>query len=268
MKKEKIEINILLFMLIEALFLLFFFKYSLLNIILGSILGILLSIILKKAYSNKVYQFILFITSFFLFITVTYKIANFISLNVLRSYSKIIIGIIITLLSIYLAKRKYHAFIKSVQITSYFYLFIKLISILLSIFNLNINNINVNLLTETNISLELVNISLIILFISSSIFFLTNHLVTIKSQLLSILNPLLLKIFCILIIGKTLFYLYEYPFINIFKKIKYFDFIERMEGVLSFQYLFSFFFLDAFLVIIIITIAEKIFKKKNELNSS
>ena len=67
----------------------------------------------------------------------------------------------------------------------------------------------------------------------------------------SVFNGFFIKIISIGIIGINLSYLYEYPYISILKKIKYFDFIERMEGILSLEYLCCFFFLISFLSMLI-----------------
>ena len=72
--KNKIEINILVFILIEALFLLFFIKYSFLNIIVGEIIGILLIYIDKKNECNSK-------------MTILYKIIAILKYNpILRKY--------------------------------------------------------------------------------------------------------------------------------------------------------------------------------------
>ena len=66
MKTNKIESNILLFIIIRGIFLLFFFKESLLNTILGSILGIILIFITNKLNLKKS-MFIKFILVIILF---------------------------------------------------------------------------------------------------------------------------------------------------------------------------------------------------------
>ena len=78
--KNKIEINILFFILSEALFLLFFIDYSILNIIVGTILGILLIIISKKINSkilSYIYHIILIPLAIICFYNIIYKLCLF-----------------------------------------------------------------------------------------------------------------------------------------------------------------------------------------------
>jgi ABC-type lipoprotein release transport system permease subunit len=51
---KKIELNILIFIIIEAIFLLYGFKINLINIILGTLLGIILINIFNKIKKNKI----------------------------------------------------------------------------------------------------------------------------------------------------------------------------------------------------------------------
>ena len=70
-----------------------------------------------------------------------------------------------------------------------------------------------------------------------------------KEIILSFLNPIYIKIISLTILGNTLSNLYQYPYVSYLKRIKYFDFIERMEGILSFEYLFCFIIMLSFLLL-------------------
>ena len=254
---KKIELNILIFLLIEALFLLYGIKINIINIIFGTILGLILITFFSKFKKNVFTKLTLIIISFYLFINSIYKISLFITINILNNYSNIYIIISIFIISYLLIKNQYHSYIKSVEIIFYFFIIIKLLSFFLIIPNININNININLLSELKINISSIYIGLIILFIHESIFYLTNNIPSKKIYLISSINPIIIKIISILIMGKTLFYIYDYPYFNILKRIKYLDFIERMEGILSFEYLFSFIVLLSYLLILIKSFIQK-----------
>ena len=247
----KVELNILIFILIEALFLLYGIKINLINIILGTILGIILITIFNKLKKKKLIEIFLLIITIIFFIYTVINISYFITYNILNNYSNFFIILSIIFISYLFIKNNYHSFIKSVEISFYFFIIIKIISFLLIIPNFNFNNININLLEELNINISTFYIGIIICYINLLIYYLTNYKVNKKIYLFSSINPIVIKISCILTMGRTLTYLYNYPYVNILKRIKYLDFIERMEGILSFQYLFSFFILSSFLLLMI-----------------
>ena len=248
---KKIELNILIFILIEALFLLYGIHINIINLIIGTIIGLILIIIFNRLNKHNIIKYIILIIAIILFINTLYSISSFIINNYLNNYSYFFIIISVLLISYLLVKNNYHSYIRSVEIIFYFFLIIKLISFFLVIPNINIENINYSLIDELKININSLYIGLIILFIHESIYYLTNNKVKNNIYIFSSLNIVLIKIICILVIGKTLFYLYKYPYINILKRIKYLDFIERMEGILSFEYLFCFIVLLAYFLILI-----------------
>ena len=261
MKVKKIELNLLIFILLEALFLLFFFKTNLINFILGSILGFIIYTILKRFSSNKIGKIILIIISLFLFFLILYHIIDFISYNILKNYSIWIISFSLIVTIYYLSIKGFHPFIKTLEISMYFVLFVKVLSIILLLPQININNFNQNLLTNISINNSFIIISLFTSFILLLTYTISNKEISIKEFSFSIIHPILLKLLIISILGKTLTDIYYYPYISVFKRIKYFDFIERMEGILSFQYLCSFFFLVTFVSLSILTLFKSIRKK-------
>ena len=242
---KKIEVDILLFMLIESLFLLFFFDENLSTIIIGIILGIILVSIFKHIKKNSIIKFILFIISLPLSIITIYNTTQFINFNILKGFS--IYPIILSFLgiSIYLVCKDYHTFIKSVSISFYFFIFLKLISLILIIPKTNINNL---LPIDNNINYHFILIGLSILYLYLSTNYLTNYQINKKRLFIILINPLFIKTITILTIGNTLLKLYKYPYVNYLKTIRYFDFIERIDGILSFEYLFSFFFFFTFIL--------------------
>lgn len=251
---KKIELNILLFTLIEAITVLFFFKEGILNTLLGLLIGIILVIHLRKVKTNTIISSIIFIISLFLFYTTTIKTSEFISFNILKNYPLIIITLCFILTSIYLSSKGYHTYIKTLEIIFYLFLFVKIVSLILVAPYINIHNITFN----TSINLHLLSISFSLLYFFFSIKYLTQDNISIKISFLSLGNALITKIITLSIIGQTLFNIYQYPYISILKKIKYFNIFERMDGILSFEYLICFLFLNSFFLLIIFKTTKKI----------
>ncbi len=246
---QKIELNILIFILIEALFLSYGIKITLINLILGTILGIILIMFFSKIKKYRLIKIILLLVSIFLLINSFIDITYFITNNLLYNYSFMVILLSLIITSYLLIKNGYHSFIKSIEIFFYFFLILKIISLFLTIPNVNFNNINNNLLIELKPNINLLFIGLIILYLHQTLFYLTNHKISKKIFLISILNPIIIKTISIMVIGINLYNLYNYPYINVLKRINYLNFIERMEGILSFEYLFCFITLLSFLLL-------------------
>ena len=252
-----IELNILVFMLIESLFLLYGIHFSLINILLGTLIGLLLIIIFSKIKKHNIIKFIILTVTIIISIISIIKVSNFITYNLLKNYSNLLIIISLLTISYFLIKNNYHSFIKSVEIIFYFFIIIKIISFLLVIPNVHLEYFNIDLLMELKPNISIFKISLIILYLHQLIYYLTNKKVNKKSYLISMINPIIIKLLSIMIIGRTLFYLYNYPYINVLKQIKYLDFFERMEGILAFGYLFSFIVLIGFLLLSIKILIKK-----------
>lgn len=259
---KKIEINILSFMLIESLILLFFFKESILNIIIGSIIGLVLIFLLRNIKFNVITKISLLIISVMISLSSIYLISDYIKENIIKFYPEIIIIIILVILSIHLSIKEYHTFIKSLLLSSYLYLFLKILSLILSIPNIDISNFNIKLLDELQVNINILYIGLMITYLYLGIKYLTDYKIKVKNYLINIINPIFIKILSLVILGRTLFYLYDYPYINILKRIKYLDFIERMEGIFSLFYLISFYFFLSFSILLVVDIAKKLLKKK------
>lgn len=259
---KKIELNVLTFILIEALYLLYMFKVSIINVVLGTIISIIIIFITKK---KKIFFFpklLFLLISLILTIITICQITHFINYNILKNYPSFIIMLTIFILALYLTNKGYHTYIKSLEITFYFFIFIKITSFILLISNINLTNLNYQLMQEISINYSFILPTIMILFVHFSIQYLTNTTIKAKSYIIGIINPIIWKLITISIMGVTLFNLYVYPYFNVLKSIKYLDFIERMEGILSFQYLITFFFLLSFLLLIIKSISQELFCKK------
>ena len=243
---KKIELNILSIMIFEGVFLLLFFNTSFMNIILGTILGIILIIITRNIKKNNIINLILFVILIPIFIIILLKITNFITYNILINYSFIPISISIILISYYLS-RKYHTFIKTIELFFYIILFIKIIKLLLLIPLINFNNITF----DFSIDYHLLLISLIIFLIYIYFFYYNDYKLSKSNIVISIINPSITKLMALLILGSPLTNIYKYPYINYLKNIKYLDFIERVDGLLSFEYILVFITLLSYILLII-----------------
>lgn len=267
MQTKKIESNILFFIIIQSIFLLFFFKESLLNITLGSIIGFILIKFydnLKLNNKNFVVKLILIITSLLSSLFILKNITNFIEYNILKDYSRFILGLSFTIICTLLSYKGYHSYIKSLELSSYIIGFLGISSILLLVNNIEIDNFNIQVLKETSFNYHFIFISLFIFFSHLTINYLNGYQLNNKVYFGSIFSIILLKLLTIGILGETLLNLYNYPYISILKRIKYLDFIERMEGILSLQYLFSFFFLFSFILLTIKFLLIDFFKIKKD----
>lgn len=251
---KKIEIDILLFILLEAISLLFFFKESFLTIIIGFIFGIILILLTKNIKKNKFTKLILLIISLFLIIITFYKIINFVSYNILKNYSLIAIIIPFLFLEIYLLFKNYHTFIRTLEVSFYFFLLIKVISAILIIPKLDLNNLNT---FDIIPNYHFVYIGFITWYLYKTINYLTNYLLNKKRIIVSFINPLIMKVITTLVLGNTVFNIYKYPYVNYLKTIRYFDFIERIDGILAFEYLFCFFYFSTFLLFSIKLLYQK-----------
>lgn len=256
---KKIEIDILFFILIEAMFLLFFFKESILTMILGIILGEILIYFSKKIKKNNITQFILFIITIPLSLITIHKTIYFINYNILKNYPIYVIIIPFLIISLYLVVKNYHTFIKSVEISFYLFIIIKIISFILIIPKLNFNNIVIS--HNIQITYRFILIGFSILYLDTAINYLTNYEINKKRSIISFINPLLIKILVIMSLGNTLSLIYKYPYVDYLKTIKYFDFIERIDGILSFEYLISFYYTFIFFLFIV----KKPLKRFNQL---
>lgn len=266
MQTKKIESNILFYTIIYSIFLLFFFKESLLNIILGSIIGFILIKICNKfkVKNNIIIKGLLTLILLIISTFILKNITNFLEYNILKNYSKFILGLSFIVICFLLSYRGYHSYIKALELSIYIIILLAITSILLLVYNVNINNFNIQVLKEVNINYHFLSISLFIFFCYFIINYLNGYKLNNKVYFGSIISIILFKLLTIGILGETLLNLYDYPYISILKRIKYLDFIERMEGLLSLQYLFYYFFLFSLALLSLKILITDIFRIKKD----
>ena len=265
MKINKIETNITFFILLFSNFLINFHSLSILSIIIGSILAFLLitltnNLNLTKYKLTKIIIFLISISILPIFLN---KITYFISSNILRNYSGIVISFLILLTSFILIKKGYHTIIKVVLLSSYFFIFILILGIFLSSFYLKIENYDLSIINDNNLFINSLYYGICIFYIYL-ICYLKNAKFNIKTFIYSNLFNLGYYLFIIGILGNTLLNIYEYPYIVIYKKINLLNFIERIEFIFSINYLFCLFYLFTF---IYFSIKNNLIIKKNKYKS-
>lgn len=242
MKKNKLEENILLIIVIRAIFLLLFSKFSITDLVLGILLGLLFILLYQKLNLKKYQLFKLILLIIFSLFSLFFlsKTTYYIKDNILKDFSYLIIFLSLLLLGILITKKGYHTFIKTMELSTYILITIFILSIGLLIPYINIHNFTgINYLVSPNF----IDISLLILICFSAINYLNDYKINSKIYLVATFNIIFLKLLIISILSQTLENVFDYPYISIFKKISYFDFFERLEGFLSMQYLFDYLFL-------------------------
>lgn len=270
MKKNKVENIILLVLMIRSLFLLFFNKLTITDLIIGGIIGLILIFIYQKLNLKKynifklMFLFLLVFISFIILKNITY----FIQYNILKNFSLIMIAIPFLLISFYMVYKGYHAYIKTVELSSYILVLMFSLSFILLIPYLNSNNF---IPFNYQPSLNSIKLAFFILIIFMAINYLNNYQLNYKVYALSIGNIIILRLLITGILSQTLENVFKYPYISIFKKISYFDFLERLEGLLAIQFLFDYLFLLTLFLLTIKFLIFHLFKvkeRKKQLNSS
>lgn len=242
MKNKKVENSILLIIIMRAIFLLFFNKLSITDLALGGILGLLLIIIYQKLNFKKytIFHILLLLTLIILSFSTLNNITYFIKDNILKNFSYLMIAIPFLSLSIYISIKGYHNYIKTIELSSYILITIFISSLIMLIPYVRPSNINtLNYKLTTNF----IDVSLLILIIFIVFNYLNNYKLNYKTYTFSFFNIFFIRLLITGILSQTLENVFKYPYISIFKKISYFDFLERLEGFLSLQYLFDYLFL-------------------------
>lgn len=265
MKISKIEVNITFFMLSLAIFLLNFNKFSLYSILIGALLAYLLIKLNENINITnfKYSKLVITIISFLIEIIYLNKLTYFISSNILRNYSGIIISLLLIISSLLLIKKGYHTIIKVILLSSYFFLIVTILGIVLGSFYLKAENYNFTII-QSNLFNSSILYTFLIFYIYLLTFKLSNTKFNFKIFLISICYHLFNYLFVIGILSNTLTNLYEFSFIVIYKKINLLNFIERIEYIFSLNYLFCFYY---FFVLNLYYLKSnlKIKNKKNQL---
>ena len=262
MKTIKLENRITYFLLIFGFFLLNFHSLNILSIIFGSIISFLIIKMLNitNIHKYKITKFLLLIISFILLTFYLNKITYFISDNILRNYSLIFITLTLFLSIFILGNKGYHTIIKVITIESYFIFLTLILSFIILIPYIKIENININILHTNNLLLSTLNYIFLSVYSYFLIYNITNTKYQKKDLIGSIFNILyILLIYSILNIVTNYV---KYPYITIFQRVNLISFIERIEIIFSLNYLFIFYFLLLLIYYQIYYILKSILKKK------
>ncbi len=241
MKTNKLQNFITYFLFSLGLFILNFKNISLLAIILGGIISIFSIFLFEKLNlkKSKLFQLLLFLGSILLNIIFLNKITFFISDNILREFSNVLLSFTLILIIALLSYKGKHTITKILLLSSYFIFFILFIGLIYNIFYFKTSNITLKVLTSKNLLLETTTYTFILIycyFITTS----NQENFKFKNLIISNLFHFFLMIITIGILGSTLTNLYEYPYIVVFKKVSLIGFIERIEIIFSLNYLFIF----------------------------
>ena len=243
MKTIKLENRITYFLLTFSIFLLNFKYISLLSLLFGSLISLLFILLIDKLnlYKYNITKIILLIISIPIMIYYLNKISYFIGDNILKDYSIIAISITYLLTIFIIGNKGYHTIIKVILLSSYFIFFILLLSIIITIPYININNLNINYLNTNNLILNTIIYSISLIYTYFLIYPITNTKFLKKDLFISSIFHLIIYILIISILGILNNYL-KYPYIIIFKKVNLLNFIERIEILFSLNYLFIFYY--------------------------
>lgn len=268
MKTNKIENRITYIILTFACFLFNFKNITFLSFLFGSLLALLFIFIAEKInlYHFKLTKFLMFLLANFFLIFYTNKLSYFITDNILREYSTILISFTILLTIFILAKKGYHTIIKVILLASYFLFFFSLLGVFLTLPYINIENITNISLKSNNLFLESLNYAFLLIYSYFLIYPITKTKFHIKDFFLSIFYQLFTFLLVIFVLGSNLTKLYQYPYIVIFKKVNLIGFIQRIEIIFSMNYLFFFFFLLLLSFYQITYFLKKYIKKDKKIN--
>ncbi|MBQ8891896.1 MAG: hypothetical protein IJ068_03420 [Bacilli bacterium] len=244
MKTIKLENRITYFLLIFSLFLLNYHSINIFSIIFASIITIPTIKLFEKIniYKYKLTRIILLIISCPLLSFYLNKVTYFISDNILRDYSGLVIAFTLLLSIFILGNKGYHTIIKVIIINCYFIFFITLIGLFILIPYINIQNINLSILNNNN----LFNSSVTYIFYLIYSYFLIYSTTNTKFKNKDLIISSSFNIFYILLINSVLSIItnyVKYPYIAIFKKVNLIGFIDRIEIIFSMNNLFIFYFL-------------------------
>lgn len=253
------EYSLLFIVLIIAGYYLFFNKFSFINIFLSFLTSFIFINIFKKLDNNKFINIILIIICLVIRLFVLYNSGLFIRDVFLNNYNLFIILLSFSLVSLYFTKLGLNTYIKVFEVSLFFIFIIGLLSTLLLIPSVNLDNIYfIKDSFNYNFILYSLFISLIYILIKNIFDYKFNF----KFFYSSFIYIFLSRLFFILVIGNKLFEWYSYPIIKCYSKIRYLNFFERMEGIISIKYLFLYFLLFNFLNVCIVKMFFNL-KEKN-----
>ena len=184
MNNQKIENKLLLFILIRGIFLLFCSHLNISEIIISGVIALVFIIVLEKINIKKtkifslIFLFILLITSIITLPTITLFITN----NIAKNFTNILIGITILIIALYICFLGYHAYIKTVELSCYLLFIYIVFSIIFAIFYVKFDNLSY--LTQPTIFLDfqysnIIKFSFFLVIIYLSLNYLNNYTINI-----------------------------------------------------------------------------------------
>jgi len=217
-------------------------------------------------YKFKFTKIILFFTSLIFSIYNLNNLTYFISDNILREYSNILISLILLLSSFFILKKGYHTIIKVIILGSYFILLFLLLGLVLPSFYIDLTNLDLNIFLKDNLFLESLHYAFLIFYAYFLIYPISKTKFQKRDLIVSSSSHLVIYLLILAVLGKKLINLYEYPFITILKKVSLIDFVERVELYFSLNYLFCFYFFFLLVVYQLKYLLSLKIKKDKKLN--
>ena len=253
MKPSKIQLFLLIYFLINGITFFIFkqFNINIISIILGTIISIIViylySLFVKYKKINIDSSIILLLPILIILLINIFKnTIDFISYNYLINFPVLIIIITVVLISIFIIKENAITLYKTIEISSYICFIIFIISLIPLIKEVNITNIIYGFKTSSSLiyksllfsMYQLCSFLLLASIDTNNINDIKNIKVIIKSYVISNLLIIIKYLLIVGILSNKLISVYKYPFINILKSVKFYDFIDHLEKLLGFEYLF------------------------------
>lgn len=284
MKITKLQLGLMIYFILRAFFFFIYrdFSISISSIVLGTMVGVFIIWLFhilfspKKTKEKNGLKLLLFPILLFLFFFIFKRLLYFINSNYLPTYPLFVIGFSILLLVIFLLKGKVHVLYKSTEICFFISIFIYIISLCSLLSQVDVLPIVQNIKINRNTLWEGISYGIKSLF---PLLIITNidHQYTRKDiYKTTIISYVITNIFIIIklslllgILSSSLISRYSYPFISVLKNISFYDFIDHMESLLGFEYLFDGFLLlfsiSFYIKDILSFIKEKILSKRKSI---
>lgn len=212
-------------------------EYTLISLILGTILGMLiihfLKLELKKSWAN------VFVASIF-FIIALNLLVNMISTMFLTEMPKFIVGLPITLLILYILNKKEVVTFRVANILLVLNVSLYILSVITLLPYIKLENFSYTATPITNIftsSIEYALISVVPVLVTKDKAYAKIPLL--KTYLLSSITMGIMIIITYGILGSNLVSIYRYPEYIILKKISVLNFLENIENIISFVWIFD-----------------------------
>ena len=257
--KKDLSMIALIFFITRCFYNLYTFT-NLISFLIISAITLVLLIIIKKIKGNlqniKLFQFLYVLSLIAIFITILINTTKFININYFKYYNYFVVTLSLLIISYIIGKDE----IKTIaSISEVFLMVFVIISVLISVGLISLIKIgNYHDFIDINsISINLLPVSIIIV-----LFYLKeNNIMT--GYILGNLSALFDTILIIGCLESRLTKTYSYPAIAILKSITFFNFINHLDQLFSFIYLFEY----TITLALIINILKDILKKRTTLFS-